>query len=652
VKLETTKSPSSVLFDIKDEANNTYTDHGEKNEPAVLTFGAQYKVTVDRLTNINNMTRKVWVDWNIDGDFSDANELVASESSTNSMSFSANFNVPDLDNSFEGVTKMRVGVSYNIDPNEPCGAISGVKDANRIGEFEDFPIKLVNDNLPPVLTLNNEDTLYLELNGTYTEYGATAIDPTEGDISSKVKIVSDVDMSLTGIYYVTYSVKDASGNAAPSVTRVVYVVIDQTAPTLTLQGTDTMYIEVFGTYTEPGFSASDSRDGNLNSAIVVTGSVNTNVVGTYVINYSVQDAQANKASKNRVVIVRDTESPVIKNNEIKVIGGVNVVQVQLQSVFVDRTEVTDNYYDVQMTATPGTEGEAFVDTRVKGSTVVTYNVIDGSGNAASLIIKYVIEDFIAPMINLNTLDTVLHLVNTPYVSVEANASDNLYDASQISLTKTSNVNPFVLGLYKDTYTATDASGNVSTRNRWVRVYDGKAPEIKGKTGDILRVGLYSVFASIDYLQFSDNYDNPTTLKNNASVINTDINTYVEGFYTATFKTKDNSGNVSDPFTLWVEVSRKYLPIGIGVENITSDNLMNVYPNPNNGNFTIRLNLPSTENVSLEVYNMVGSKVMEVANGSLSNESFEVNMPESEGGVYFVRMTVNGTVINKKIVLTK
>ena len=652
VKLETTKSPSSVLFDIKDEANNTYTDHGEKNEPAVLTFGAQYKVTVDRLTNINNMTRKIWVDWNIDGDFSDANELVASESSTNSMSFSANFNVPDLDNSFEGVTKMRVGVSYNLDPNEPCGAISGVKDANRIGEFEDFPIKLVNDMMPPVLTLNNEDTLYLELKGTYTEYGATAIDPTQGDISSKVKIVSDVDMSLTGIYYVTYSVKDASGNAAPSVTRVVYVVIDQTAPTLTLQGTDTMYIEVFGTYTEPGFSASDSRDGNLNSAIVVVGTVNTNVVGTYVINYSVQDAQANKASKNRVVIVRDTESPVIKNNEIKVIGGVNVVQVQLQSVFVDRTEVTDNYYDVQMTATPGTEGEAFVDTRVKGSTVVTYNVIDGSGNSASLIIKYVIEDFVAPMINLNTLDTVMHLVNTPYVAVEANASDNLYDASQISLTKTSNVNPFVLGLYKDTYTATDASGNVSVRNRWVRVYDGKAPEIKGKTGDILRVGLYSVFASIDYLQFSDNYDNPTTLKNNASVINTDINTYVEGFYTATFKTKDNSGNISDPFTLWVEVSRKYLPIGIGVENITSDNLMNVYPNPNNGNFTIRLNLPSTENVSLEVYNMVGSKVMEVANGSLSNESFEVNMPESEGGVYFVRMTVNGTVINKKIVLTK
>lgn len=652
VKLETTASPSSVLFDVADNANNIYVDHAEENnmEPAVLTFGAWYKVTVDRFSNINPMSRKVWVDWNIDGDFNDANELVAMENSATTSSFSTNFQVPSIDNSFEGVTKMRVGVSYNLDPNEPCGAVSGVKDANRIGEFEDFPIQLVNDKKSPTLTLKNEDTLYLELNGTYTEYGAIALDPTEGDISGNIKIVSDVDMSLTGVYYVTYSVKDGSGNAAPSVTRVVYVVIDQTAPTLTLQGADTIYIEVFGTYTEPGYSANDAKDGDLYSAVVVSGTVNTNMVGTYVINYSVQDAQQNKASKNRVVIIQDTQDPVISNSEIKVVNGENIVEVQLQSVFVDRTQVTDNYYDVDMTATPGIGGEALVDTRVKGSTVVNYSVTDGSGNSASLTIKYVIEDYIAPMINLNTLDTIYHPVYKPYVAVEATATDNLYDASQISITKTSNVVPFVLGLYMDTYTAVDASQNVSVRNRWVRVYDGVSPEIKGKNGDILRVGLYSVFASVDYLQFNDNYDNPTVLRNNAWVVNTDINTYEEGLYTATFRTKDNSGNMSNMYTLLVDVSRKYLPIGVGVENVSADNIVQVYPNPNNGKFNVKLNLPSTENVKLEVYNMLGSKVMDIAEGSLSNEFFEVVMPASSNGVYFVRMTVNGTVINKKIVL--
>jgi len=651
VMLETVKTPTEVLITNVDKGNNLYTDFSDKIEPAVLTFGGKYKVTVDRETNVNPMSRSVWIDYNIDGIFT-PNEQVAFENTATTSSYSEEFTVPEISSSFEGNTRMRVGVSYNLDPNEPCGAISGVKNANRIGEFEDYAIRLVNDEMPPSLELVGADTLYLELNGTYPEYGAIALDPTEGDISSRIKDISDVDMSLTGVYYVTYSVKDASGNAAPSVTRVIYVVIDQTAPTLTLQGTDTMRIEVYGKFTEPGYSANDTRDGNLTSAVVVTGTVNTNMVDTYMITYSVQDAQANKTVKIRVVIVQDTEAPVITNNEIKVIGTDNVVQVQLQSVFVDRTEVTDNYYDLMLTATPGLNGEALVDTRVKGSTIVTYSVTDGSGNSASLVIKYVIEDYIAPVINLNTADTIFHSVYSPYVAVEASATDNLYDASQISITKKTTVNAFVLGLYKDTYTATDASGNVSVRNRWVRVYDGTAPLIRGKNTDILRVGMFSSFASIDYLIFNDNYDNPAILKANAWVLNTDINTYEEGMYTATFRTKDNSDNLSNIYTLWVEVSRKYLPIGVGVSDLTTDKLVTVYPNPSNGNFNVKLNLPSTENVTVEVYNLMGSKVMDVAAGSLSNETFEVNMSNSSNGMYIVRMTVNGTVINKKIVLNK
>jgi len=41
---------------------------------------------------------------------------------------------------------MRVGISYNNDPNMPCGASSGVSGANRSGEFEDYALILANDN--------------------------------------------------------------------------------------------------------------------------------------------------------------------------------------------------------------------------------------------------------------------------------------------------------------------------------------------------------------------------------------------------------------------------------------------------------------------------------------------------------------------------
>jgi hypothetical protein len=36
---------------------------------------------------------------------------------------------------------MRIGTSYSTDPNLPCGASSGVNNANRLGEFEDYRIR-------------------------------------------------------------------------------------------------------------------------------------------------------------------------------------------------------------------------------------------------------------------------------------------------------------------------------------------------------------------------------------------------------------------------------------------------------------------------------------------------------------------------------
>ena len=45
----------------------------------------------------------------------------------------------------------------------------------------------------------------------------------------------------------------------------------------------------------------------------------------------------------RTVIVRDQVFPTITNDDIKNINARNVVEVQLQSVFVDRTIPADNY---------------------------------------------------------------------------------------------------------------------------------------------------------------------------------------------------------------------------------------------------------------------------------------------------------------------
>ena len=58
------------------------------------------------------------------------------------------------------------------------------------------------------------------------------------------------------------------------------------------------------TFTDPGATANDNKDGNITIRITKTGTVNTNVIGTYYINYDVSDSSGNKAdTKTRVVNV-------------------------------------------------------------------------------------------------------------------------------------------------------------------------------------------------------------------------------------------------------------------------------------------------------------------------------------------------------------
>ena len=635
-----TNKDSVKLIDNTSLTNLTtgYDDYTLTDISATLTFGATYNVATSRSTNVNPMTRKVWIDYNIDGDFDDAGELIASESPATTNTFNANFTVPSISTAFDGKTRMRIGTSYSTDPNNPCGASSGITNSNRIGEFEDYRIILANDKKPPVLTLNNEDTLYLEVNTLYTEYGATAIDPTEGDISSKVVITSDLDMAFTGIYYLQYNIKDAGGNSGVPVNRVVYVVKDQTKPTLTLNGSDTVRVEVFGTYNEDGATATDNKDGNITNAIVINGKVNANILGTYILTYIVNDVAGNQATKRRVVIVRDSQKPVISNSDADVN---NEVKVQIGTVFIDRTRVTDNYPNPTLMFTGS------VDTRFRGPNSVIYNASDISGNKADpKTYKYIVDDYILPTITLNTLDTIIHSVNKAYSSVSASVSDNYYNNTQLSLTRTSNVNAFKIGLYWDEYTATDGSGNVTVRRRYVRVVDQEAPVINGSA---MNVGLYSTVDASEGLSITDNYDAPTVLLPRLQVVFNNLNTYVEGIYSVTFRVTDLSGNLSLPYERTIWVSRLFPTINPGsVSTIDKDQTINVYPNPSTGIVNISYNFATPENMDVQVYNATGVLVSELNNIHGQNGVQTIDLGNEAAGLYTLRMRVNGRTITRKV----
>jgi hypothetical protein len=70
-----------------------------------------------------------------------------------------------------------------------------------------------DDLSAPVITIDGDNPLIIDLGGTYTEMGAIATDNEDGDISASIVAdASGVNTAKVGKYTVTYSVVDEAGN--------------------------------------------------------------------------------------------------------------------------------------------------------------------------------------------------------------------------------------------------------------------------------------------------------------------------------------------------------------------------------------------------------------------------------------------------------
>lgn len=75
----------------------------------------------------------------------------------------------------------------------------------------------------PVITLLGKNPAETGKGYPYKDAGATAFDEEDGDITSRIIIISNVDTGTIGSYKVTYRVADNDGNEAKEVVRDVIV---------------------------------------------------------------------------------------------------------------------------------------------------------------------------------------------------------------------------------------------------------------------------------------------------------------------------------------------------------------------------------------------------------------------------------------------
>ncbi|MFC3251137.1 immunoglobulin-like domain-containing protein [Paenibacillus sepulcri] len=144
----------------------------------------------------------------------------------------------------------------------------------------------VKDTAAPVITLEGDSVMVAGVGSTYQDPGARAEDLYEGDLSALISIQGTVDSSRPGTYSLNYNVIDTSNNEALSVRRLVYVI---PPPVITLLGQSVIKLKAGETFTEPGAQAADAYYGDISDRITVTGSVNTQAAGTYMLRYNVQD---------------------------------------------------------------------------------------------------------------------------------------------------------------------------------------------------------------------------------------------------------------------------------------------------------------------------------------------------------------------------
>jgi uncharacterized repeat protein (TIGR01451 family) len=168
----------------------------------------------------------------------------------------------------------------------------------------------VIDATPPVITLGGASSMTVECHTSFTDPGATVADNCSG--SAPVTVSGSVNVNAPGTYTLTYTATDAAGNTATPVTRTV-TVVDTTPPIITLNGASTLTVECHTSFTDPGAAASDSCDTSV--PVSVSGAVNVNTPGTYVLTYRASDGSGNAATPvTRTVKVVDTTPPTITLN--------------------------------------------------------------------------------------------------------------------------------------------------------------------------------------------------------------------------------------------------------------------------------------------------------------------------------------------------
>ncbi|RZA00596.1 MAG: DUF5011 domain-containing protein [Sphingobacteriaceae bacterium] len=327
-------------------------------------------------------------------------------------------------------------------------------------------VKVTPDATAPELIVALPDTLKLQVGKIYTPpVILKANDLVDGDLTNDpnaVNMAGAVDVNALGIYTVTYTAKDRTGNIT-TVYRYIQV-IDTIIPTLTLVGRSNTIHEVGMPYSDSGVIVKDnySSESDLRNNLAVANTVNENVIGTYTVVYVLTDPNTGRRiTLTRNVEVIDSEKPV---------ASINGKPVEILDVFDFYTDpgvtATDNYDNKLSIVKGGSFYTTFANgiaTKI-GDYTINYVITDQSGNTVTVSRDIKVVDRVAPTASLIGSGYVSVCRWANYVDEGVKAIDNYDSTNKLTVTQEGTFffsNTSVEGIYNMRYKVVDQSGNIA-----------------------------------------------------------------------------------------------------------------------------------------------------------------------------------------------
>lgn len=228
---------------------------------------------------------------------------------------------------------------------------------------------------------------------------------------------------------------------------------DRSADTICIvpEGDRRVTVEYRMEYQELGATALYNGTQPLEAEVV--GTVNTNVLGDYLIKYTAS-YNGVVGTAYRLVRVVDSYPPVIE-----LVSDPEYYTLPTQTYQEEGFTAFDNY-DGDLT-------EQVICTMTRET--VTYTVTDSSGNTTSEVRRIVYNDPVPPVITLKGQATMILREGQHYKDPGYTAEDNCDGDITSKVTVLGTVDRYKPGKYKITYSVQDSYGNIATQSRVVHV---------------------------------------------------------------------------------------------------------------------------------------------------------------------------------------